>query len=675
MCGIVGVVTGDPKIVREALPRMLKGQIHRGPDDGGEHIITRDTATVGLGARRLAIIDLSPAGHQPMTHPETGDSLVFSGEIYNFRPLRKELEALGVVFRGQSDTEVLLHALVNWGPDCLSRLHGMFALAFFERHQRRLLLARDPLGIRPLYVATVPGAFLFANEVRAILASGLVSCSVSREGLGGMVAFGAVQEPYTLFENIRAFPPGSWQRSSIDELRDGHRARSHRHWTYPKAQTGVSEADAVNAVQETLTAAVRDHLVTDVPVGVFLSSGLDSAIVAGLATRYGPPVRAFTVGLPDAPDMNEVTLARETALLTGADHTVIEITAQAALATVSAWLRSLDQPSADGLNTYVIAKAVRDHGIGVALSGLGGDELFGGYSTFVHIPLAKKLRAPMRPLPASLRRMLTSIATSGQSEALRLKAEDMMSTDGGLLDLYLLRRQEMSNEQLFRLGIDPAKLRSSAHEYLTESFPDLSVDDDDVVRTVARLESRFYLGNTLLRDSDSNCMAHSLEVRVPMLDRRVIDVVLSMPGQILLPSDRADKHLLRRAFAPLLRDRLIHQKKRGFMLPIAQWMLGPLRELCVGALDSLKSDGHFSPDGVDAVWKSFLASPRSQMWARAFTLCVLGVYLREMRQQSADVRARDLQRGPIQASVDSTDDETSQIGARSGWKREPIGIE
>jgi asparagine synthase (glutamine-hydrolysing) len=639
MCGIAGVVAGNAEIVLDALPKMLTAQIHRGPDDGGQEVFALGDSALGLGARRLAIIDLSPAGHQPMIHPETGDTLVFSGEIYDFRSLQAELEANGVVFRGRSDTEVLLHALVRWGPACLSRLKGMFALAFFQRQQRRLLLARDPLGIRPLYVAAVPGAFLFANEVRAILASGLVPYALDMQGIGGMVAFGAVQEPNTLFKNIRAFSPGCWQSCPIDGLRDGSTAPAYRHWKYPAVQADVSAAEAVPAVEAALEAAVHDHLVSDVPIGLFLSSGLDSAIVAGLATRYGSEVRAFTVGFPDAPDMSEVTTARETAQLMGADHTTIELPAREALATVSEWLQSLDQPSADGLNTYVIAKAVRDHGIGVALSGLGGDELFGGYSTFVHIPVAKGLQAPIRRLPMSVKRMLALAATSGQSEAVRLKTEDMICNNGDVLDLYLLRRQEMSNRQLLGLGINPAQIQAAARDHLAQTFPDLSVDDRDIVRSIACLESRFYLGNTLLRDSDSNCMAHSLEVRVPMLDRRVIDCVLSLPGRILLPSGKANKHLLRRSFAPLLRPRLIKQKKRGFMLPIARWMTGPLRELCETALTDLKAHATLSGEGVDSVWRSFLASPHSQMWSRAFTLCVLGVHLREMRRHSArDVR-------------------------------------
>jgi asparagine synthase (glutamine-hydrolysing) len=612
---------------------MLDAQVHRGPDDGGEQLVTHGDTTLGLGARRLAIIDLSPAGHQPIVHPETGDSLLFSGEIYNFESLREELEAGGVVFRGHSDTEVLLHALVSWGPECLSRLNGMFALAFFDRRRSRLLLARDPLGIRPLYVASAPGTFVFANEVRAILASGLVPSDVDRDGIDGMVAYGAVQEPHTLFTRIRAFPPGCWQVCSIEELRLGHWPPLRRHWQYPHARPQISRAEAVAAVEASLGAAVRDHLVTDVPAGIFLSSGLDSAIVAGIAKKNGVSLRAFTVSFPDVPDMSEIALARETAARLGAHHTTVEFPTEAAGATVSAWLQSLDQPSADGLNTYVIAKAVRSHGMGAALSGLGGDELFGGYSTFVHVPTAATLRAATRALGRSSTRALTSLVTLGQSEALRLKAEDMMCTPGGLVDLYLLRRQEMSDGQLVQLGIDPAKLRLTAHEHLRAACPDLPLDPGDVVRTVACLESRFYLANTLLRDADSNCMANSLEVRVPMLDRRVIDCALSLPGRILLASRKANKHLLRQAFGHLLPDRVLTQKKRGFMLPIARWMVGPLRELCESALGNLKREGYVSPAGVDAVWRSFLASPQSQMWARAFTLCVLGAYLAHAKRQ------------------------------------------
>ena len=612
---------------------MLAAQIHRGPDDSGEELIPLGDSTLALGARRLAVIDVSPAGHQPMIHPDTGDCLVFSGEIYDFRSLRKELEGSGVVFRGQSDTEVLLHALVVWGPDCLARLNGMFALAFFDRRRGSLLLARDALGIRPLYVAAAPGVFLFANEVRAILASDLIRRSLDPTGVAGMVALGAVQDPNTLFESVRAFPPGCYQSCSLGAWRDGRPVPMRRLWKYPALQPRVSGADAIATVGAKLESAVRDHLVSDVPMGIFLSSGIDSAVVGGLAARSGVTVRAFTLGFPDVPELSEVSSAQETASLAGADHTAIQITGEEAVAAASEWLESLDQPSADGLNTYMVARAARQHGITVALSGLGGDELFGGYSTFVHIPIANRLRAGFSRLPTSMGRGLTSLATRGQSEVVRFKAHDMLCTKGDVLDLYLLRRQELSNRQLSKLGIDAARIRSLAHTHLAQACPDLPLDDSDIVRTVACLETRLYLLNTLLRDGDCSCMACSLELRVPMLDRRIIDYVLSLPGRILLPERKANKHLLRSAFSQLIPSRVLTQKKRGFMLPISRWMLGPLRELCETGLSDLKSSGTLASEGVDEVWRSFLAAPHSQMWSRAFTLCVLGVYLGRMQRQ------------------------------------------
>jgi asparagine synthase (glutamine-hydrolysing) len=626
MCGIVGILSQQAEApIRGNLKAMVQAQFHRGPDDGGTVVLPFGRGRLGLGHRRLSILDLSAAGHQPMVHPDTGDRLVFNGEIYNFRVLRDELRSQGVRFRGQSDTEVLLHALAVWGVEAFPRLLGMYALAWHSVHDGRLVLARDPLGIKPLYCARQAGGLMFASEVRAILASGLVEPRIDRRGLANMLAYGAVQHPLTLFEGIESFPPGCYQIFEPDRT-----ASPVRFWQCPAPEPRRSAAATVAAIRETLEASVRDHLVADVPVGVFLSSGLDSTVVAGLAGKFTKSLRSFTVGFTDQPDMSEFAAAAETAARFGLEHTEVSLSGDEAEQATVAWLGSLDQPSIDGLNTYVIAQAVREQGITVALAGLGGDELFGGYPSFTQVPRLHRALWPLRKLPGPLRTAVGRLATTGRSEAVRQKFQDMLATDGSLPALYLQRRRVLSDELLTGLGIEATALGLDQNVLPGGAFEGLTLAGRPPVWAVSQLESRFYQGNTLLRDSDANGMAHGLEIRVPLLDLRLVELMGTVPDALRLPEGRADKPLLREAFAPLLRPALLEQGKRGFTLPIRRWMAGPLREHCEDALARLKSAGLLRPEGVDRIWSAFLADPESPLWSRAWALVVLGSYLGEL---------------------------------------------
>jgi asparagine synthase (glutamine-hydrolysing) len=607
---------------------MLEAQVHRGPDDSGEEFIRFSNGTLGLGHRRLSIIDLSSAGHQPMIHPQTGAHIVFNGEIYNFEVLRKELKNDGVRFTGHSDTEVLLHALVNWGAQCIDCLEGMYAFAFFEPEQQQLVLARDPLGIKPLYTAFVSGNFVFASEVRAIVASGLVSRRISQRAFAEVLAYGAVQEPDTFFEDVRALPSGCYQ---VLDLKDMFGTRSNgikRYWDFPVCRDDISEQKAVSEIQDRLNVSVRDHLVSDVPIGVFLSSGLDSTTLAGLAVQHSANIQAFTVGFTDNPDMSEANLARETAKLFGTRHTEVNITYADAERMTQVWLQSMDQPSIDGLNTYIISKAARSEGIIVALSGLGGDELFGGYpSSFFRVPRIARAMHTFGWVPKWMWVMASKLATLGQPKTVVQKAADMVRTDGGLDDLYFCSRRNMSNEQLGVLGLNSKELNLTDNFMPPEVLGQVNMDSDDPVSVISQLESRFYMGNTLLRDSDANGMAHSFEIRVPFLDRRLIDYVFALPGKIRLPSDAANKYLIRRCFNSLFREDLLKQSKRGFSLPIGRWITtGPIRDMCEESLNYLKLLDILRTDGVDIVWRSFVSKPDARRMGQVFSLCVLGLY-------------------------------------------------
>jgi len=625
MCGIAGILAHDALAVQRALPPLLGALAHRGPDDRGQDVAALGSHLLGFGHTRLSIIDLSAAGHQPMVHPTTGDRLIFNGEIYNFPVLKAQLEREGARFVGHSDSEVLLHALVTWGAACLPRLQGMYAFAFHARRAQRLLLARDPLGIKPLYLARQAGGLIFASEVRAILATELVSRDLDRQAVAGLLAYGAVPGPRTIFRAIEELPPGSALTVTVDggPLQE----RRERFWRPPARRSDLAGRDAVAAVRDAVEAAVRNHLISDVPVGVFLSSGLDSTIVAGVTARHAPGARSFTVGFSDAPDLSEAALASDTARRFGLQHTRIDITMRDAETAMPAWLAALDQPSLDGFNTFLISRAVRAQGIKVALSGQGGDELFGGYPTFADVPRLLRWFRAARFLPRAVREALATAATRGRAPAVRAKAADIATSDGTLLSLYLMRRRAMANAQLRALGLTSEALGLD-DDYLTpDAVGDDRLDTSDPVASISRLETRFYLGNMLLRDGDANGMSHGLEIRVPLLDQRLVDLAMALPGAVLLPQGRANKHLLREAFPELLRPALLEQRKRGFTLPVGQWMRGSLRPLCEEGLAAAKRGG-LDGRGVDGAWTAFLADPDGRAWSRVFTLIVLGLYLR-----------------------------------------------
>jgi asparagine synthase (glutamine-hydrolysing) len=626
MCGIAGILSPVETTVRMALPSMVEAQTHRGPDDSGLEYRRMGSLHLGLGFRRLAILDLSPAGHQPMVHPDTGDVLIFNGEIYNFRRLRIELEAAGERFKSQCDTEVLLRALTRWGQDTLAKLEGMYAFAFFDQRGQRLLFARDPAGIKPLFIAEVDGSLLFASEVRALQATGFIPQSINRQAVAGFLAYGALQQPQTLFTSIHALPPGTWQEFRTGSTGTWVSDRPKRHWTYPLSRSDLGLKQAISEVGLTLDHVVRDHLVADVPVGIFLSSGLDSTIIAGLAARHVSSARTFTVGFGDE-TASEVALATETAHLFGQSHTAIQITEGEALREATAWLGRIDQPSVDGLNVAIISAAVRREGIKVALSGLGGDELFCGYPSFRDVPRIQKLLRQIQFLPPAFRRIIARGIAGGWSADARRKLTDMAGSDGSLLSLYLQRRRVLSDRQLVMLGFHPSELGLTQNYLPPEAECGLETEMNDPIRSISRYESHFYQGNMLLPDTDVNGMSYGLEIRVPMLDRRMLNLAHSIPGHIRMQNGASDKNLLRQAFCKLLRPEILERPKQGFSLPLGQWMRGPLRELCESGLATLATSGLVQKQRLDAIWNNFLKDRGDPAWSRPFSLCSLGLYL------------------------------------------------
>ena len=634
MCGICGVVGGERLRVKPAVRRMMRELAHRGPNDAGYEEFALGAAAgdkvAGFGFRRLSILDLSPAGHQPMIHPVTGDCLIFNGEIYNYRKLRAELQVRGVVFHGTSDSEVLLHALSTWGESAAVKLEGMFAFAFYEAASRRILLGRDPLGIKPLYVADLPGTFVFASEIRALLASGLVPDEIDPVGVAGMLAYGAVPSPRTVHARIRSFPAGSVQWI---EPRFGGRSQPvapRRYWAFPDTPCRDDADTAAETIDQLMRNAVLRHLVADVPVGVFLSAGVDSTIIASFAREYTPHVTAFTVGFGSVTLNDETEEAAATAAALGMQHVAVAVDATRLRDKWDDWLAAMDSPSVDGFNTYLVSRRLAAEGVVVGISGLGADELFGGYPCFRWAPRLSTWLRPFRMVPGGLRRVGASglsglenaVGAAGRME----KIVDLCAGNLTPAGVTQSLRRVFSNRQMAAVGFAHPRV-GLGPDFLDGRCVNLdNAGDGDQFNAVSRTEMSFYMADTLLRDTDCNSMANSLEARVPFLDLPLVNYVSSLPGRIKQSVRSPSKALLRAACEKRLSRAVAARPKTGFMLPIGDWMRGPMQDACVSAIDAVSALPGFDRQAVRRVWLAFMANPGRMHWTRPLALVALGQY-------------------------------------------------
>jgi asparagine synthase (glutamine-hydrolysing) len=578
MCGIAGLyayhAAANPVDMAE-LRSIRDHMAARGPDGRGEWLAP--DGRVGLGNRRLAIIDLSDGGAQPMACASRKTVITFNGEIYNYRSLRSDLEAKGYVFRTQSDTEVLLHLYAAKGEAMVADLRGMFAFAIWDGDAGALFVARDPYGIKPLYYADDGRTFRFASQVRALIAGGAIPHELDAAGQVGFYLFGNVPEPFTWYRHIQALPAGCTlfvDRNGKRQVRRYHSiaqiycdAEAH----YPGGEPPGKEQAAAE-VRDALLDSVRHHLVADVPVGAFLSSGIDSGAIVGLMRDANQRdietvTLSFTEYCGHAED--EAPLADEVARLYGARHTTRVITESEFAADLPRILETMDQPSIDGINTWFVAKAAHELGLKVVLSGLGGDELFGGYPSFRDIPRwVRLLAAPSRvPFLGKLSR-LAARRIGGALHA-NPKAASMIEFGGSYDGAYLLRRGLFMPWELDRL-LDPELVRAGLSRLapLQSIAGQLHAMPSSPQARVAVLEASLYMRNQLLRDTDWASMAHSLEVRTPLVD----SVLLKRVAAAGVPrADMSSKQMLARAPAQPLPDSVIGRKKTGFNIPTARW--------------------------------------------------------------------------------------------------------
>ncbi len=623
MCGIFGMIARE--VSREVLARAQRCLAHRGPDDAGTVIIdcgSAERCQVGFAHTRLSIIDLSPLGHQPMQDPSTGNWIVFNGEIYNFRDLRRELEAAGSKFRSHSDTEVVLAAYRVWGEDCLTRLRGMFAFALWDSQRKRLLLARDAMGIKPLYYYQSERNFLFASEVRTLLQTELVPRKVDSTGALSYLAFGSVYEPWTIVEGVQAVPPGH-----VLTVEQGP-VSVREYWSplrCASAQAGEDEPNrngtGTGRLPAILREAVLSHLVSDVPVGVFLSGGIDSSSLVAVMSQNGVRANTFSLVFREE-EFNEAQYSREVARRFGTEHHEIPVSQDDTLKLLPEALRAMDQPTMDGINTYLVSAKTRAAGVKVALTGLGADEMFAGYSNFRRVPKMERIAARLKRLPALARRPLAaSVAlVAGKSDRNRKLAE-LASPEKSFVHPYFLVRALFARAE--QRALFPTDEYEAAKDNL-EAVLRASITESstlDPVNRVSYLESHWYMRNTLLRDSDFMSMAHGLELRVPFLDRALVEACFHIPGQRKLQGS-SPKSLLLASLGVELPREIVKRPKRGFTLPFERWLRGEMRPVVENALLSNDSDQTLlNPGAVREVWSRFLSGETS--WSRPWSLFVL----------------------------------------------------
>jgi asparagine synthase (glutamine-hydrolysing) len=568
MCGIFGYF---PTHESQSLDSssVLKCLRHRGPDDQGWLEVGRGV----LGHTRLAILDLSVDGHQPMQDPTGRYSLVFNGEIYNFRELRDALMAEGVSFRSRSDTEVVLQGFAHWGKEVLQRLQGMFALAIYDAQTEKVLLARDRLGVKPLIYYLTPEKFVFASELKVLRQQKLVPDEWDPASLMSLLRFGAVSQPRTLLRDVQQLSPGHYL---VIEAGGSHHQEPYcLPW---KSLTQPWELDydsTIPYLRERLEAATRAHLVGDVEVGCFLSGGVDSTAVLALMQREVPqPIQAFCLGFPEQQEVeDESSIAERSAAALRAKFHRVTVTDKMIVEHFTKFLQALDQPSIDGFNTYLVSQAASQH-VKIVLSGLGGDEIFGGYPHFSLLANASVMRVkPWDRVARELHRYRPNRFTR---------------------KLNLRGRNVVEGLQQIRQVFNEREIGQMLQHTVPFSFPDYSVSSLSPLQNVSLAECTGYLRNTLLRDCDAVSMWHGLEVRPVLLDQNLFEFALRLPDDFKVRETRL-KSIFVDALRDLLPQEVWQRPKTGFELPFARWMNGVLQPQILDLWQSESARSIFQP--------------------------------------------------------------------------------
>jgi asparagine synthase (glutamine-hydrolysing) len=627
MCGIAGIYAGtNQQQIKDIAEVMSLSMSHRGPDGTG--VWFEDG--VALCHRRLAIIDLTPGGHQPMISACKRYVITFNGEIYNYRNLKEMLKSYP--FASSSDTEVILAAFAQWGTESFSRLRGQFAFCIYDRHEKRLIMARDRIGEKPFYYYCSNGTFLFASEMRALLSSGKVEAQINMKAVADYLRYQSVPGPETMIEGVYALPPASYGIFENGNL------KISSYWSagsvsHPKAL--MSRPELLTELKNTFSSAVKEQMQSDVPLGAFLSGGIDSsAIVAMMSQHTANPVNTFHVSF-DQKDYDESLYAEMIARKFHTKHSRIILRPETLLDELPSILKAMDAPSGDGPNTYIISKAIKEQGIKVVMSGLGGDDLFAGYPGFLQYQKLQKIRSFWK-LPAFVRSQAGAVMSKFIKDARGSKLRALLElTNVDLAAFYSWNRRIFPEQDLMRLAPGLTGTRDGLISKMESWLPGASILPLFGQYGLAELNG--YTTDVLLKDADIMSMAHSIEIRCPFLDHRLIELALAIPDDAKYP--HYPKQLLVEAISPALPDALVKRRKMGFSFPWDHWLRNDLAPFASANIESLAERSWFDKKEVRNYYGRFMEGDRTVHWSRIWLLVVLESWCRENLGQRLNVTA------------------------------------
>jgi len=620
VCGICGIIgLQDNEVAEKSISLMNAAIAHRGPDDEGFFT----DAGIALGHRRLSIIDLSKNGHQPMFSADGRFALIYNGELYNFKSLRLELQRSKVgdtsqaySFRTQSDSEVIIAAYQRWGVDCLKYFNGMFGFAIWDKQKEELFIARDRLGIKPIYYWQGDNKVLFASEIRALLKSNLVPKRLDKSAVCDYVAFQTVHAPSTIIEDVKMLLPGHYLL--IKKSETNIPVRQQKYWSLQDIKlpkTEKSYEQVCKDIKELFFASVERRLVADVPFGAFLSGGIDSSLVVAVMSKLmREKVRTFSVSFNES-EYSEAPFSSQIAKQYNSEHHDIKLSPQECLFKLPEALSSMDHPSGDGINTYIVSEATKKAGITMALSGLGSDELFAGYPLFKRLSKLEKLKwvsgFPLVSLPFQL---MNLVKPSPASAKLIEMAE---LPNWGLENTYAVTRETFTKKELTDLlnSVSPLDRKISTNKNI------------GILSRISVAELSNYLPDVLLRDTDQMSMAHALEVRVPFLDYTLVEYVLGLSDEMKYPV--TPKKLLTDSMKGLLPENITNRKKMGFTFPWNVWMRNELKPFCEGNINSLSERQYFNKNNLQSLWKDFLKENPQAPWYKLWHLVALENWIKE----------------------------------------------
>ena len=590
---------------------MTDALAHRGPNASGYFI----DDGVALGHRRLSIIDLNFESNQPFYDCSDRYAMVFNGEIYNFEEVKREID--DYPFKTSGDTEVVLAAYIKWGADFLKRLNGMFALAIWDNQEKKLFVARDRVGIKPFYYYEVGGEFIFASEIRALLKTNLIPRRLSKKAVVDYLNYQAPQSPYSIIENVYQLPAGSY-----GVYKEG-RFKIHKYWNIANIpQNGFeyrNEKSIHKKIESLLLKSVERRMISDVPLGAFLSGGIDSsAIVALMSEISEEPISTFSVVF-DEKEYDESRFSSIIAKKYKTKHHPILLRPERFLEELPSALLAMDSPTGDGPNSYVVSKVTKAAGITVALSGLGGDELFAGYSVFKQISALSKYRTLWKTphlIRSAASRLLALRAADAKTDRLKTL---ITADDFSFENIYPNFRKLLSAQAITQISTALPANHNTIKQLLADQHQ--SIRSLPLLSQVTVGELTGYTQNVLLKDTDQMSMASALEVRVPFFDHELIEFLIRTPDQYKYP--KFSKSLLVNAIAPRLPDEVVHRRKMGFTFPWSTWMKGELKTFCEEKITALGSRSIFNADYLNDLWQRFLKGDKTILWSNIWLLVVL----------------------------------------------------